>query len=192
MTSRRAARPIRRTYTGRSRGRSSRTRGEVRHQRPIAPRPMTPRFLPQSSGPAKALCPFQRGWYLLAPAGDGLHPFDAPQDVAGGHQQLEDDHFLSCVCVRAGALKTTIPDSEQRRAECCSSGPGPADAQSSGQNSVQCRSAERMSSASGRSSSWPTSQPCFARMSDPEVGDCVHRAYFKHGATPQNPSYTAL
>ena len=67
-----------------------------------------------------------------------------------------------------GALKTTMPLSEQR-----SSGmlfvPAPARPMhlSSGQNSVWCRSADRMSSASGVSNSVPTSQPCFTSMSVP-------------------------
>ena len=133
---------------------------------PMAPRPMTPRLLPQSSGPEKALLPFSTRAGTSSP----LSAIVLTQSIAPSMSREASSMSKIIISFVAsafapGALNTTMPRSAQSSMGMLFT-PAPARPMqsSSGQNSVWCRSALRMSRASGFSTWEPTSQPWFSRI----------------------------
>ena len=135
-----------------------RLRAELATLTPMAPRPMTPSFLPLISGPAKADLPFSTSLPHSSPL-----PFRELANSMPGmilrevRNRAQRTSSLTALALAPGVLKTTMPSSAQR-----STGtllvPAPALAMARvfGANSVSCILALRTRMASGSAMPVPT------------------------------------
>jgi len=112
---------------------------------PMAPRPMTPRFLPEISGPTNWLLPFSTTLATSSPARAWAFTHSTPPTTSREASiRAHTASSLTALALAPGVLNTTMPFSEQRSmGMLLVPAPARAMARRAGGKTYSCMSAER-------------------------------------------------